>query len=162
MGYAQASSSQLVIINSTLKKECSFTQLIIKTISGLEDDPFYKARAELKTQASGKTSVPISSKTRPATATAGGTATKTARTTATKNTLPGPVKSTYHKSTVSLGSRPAGVVTRVPTSTIRRPHTVIDMNKKRDKPTGVHGALMLVKNLHDNGDIVGEDFLFDL
>ena len=88
---------------------------------------------------------------------------KTARTTtATKNTLSGPVKSTYHKSTVSLSSRPAGVVARVPTSTVRRPHTVIDMNKKRDKPAGVHGALMLVKDLHVNGDIVGEDFLFDL
>jgi hypothetical protein len=93
---------------------------------------------------------------------------KAARTTSTaikKNTLPGPVnaKTTYHKSTVSLSSRPAGVVPRVATSsTVRRPHTVIDMNKKRDKPAGVHGALMLVKDLHVNGDVVGEDFLFDV
>lgn len=87
---------------------------------------------------------------------------KAARPTATKNTLPGPVKSTYHKSTVSLSSRPVGVVTRAATSTVRRPHTVIDMNKKRDKPAGVHGALMLVKDLHVNGDVVGEDFLFNV
>jgi hypothetical protein len=81
-----------------------------------------------------------------------------------KNTLPGHVlKSTYHKSTASLSTRPVGVVTRVSTSTVRRPHTAIDMNKKRDKPVGVHGALMLVKNnLRDNGDVVGEDFLFNV
>jgi hypothetical protein len=80
----------------------------------------------------------------------------TARTIATKSALPGPVTSAYHKSTVSLGSRPAGVA-RVVTSTVRRPHTVLDVNKKRDKPAGVHGALMLV-----HGDVVGEDFLFDV
>ena len=86
---------------------------------------------------------------------------KATRTTATKNILPGPVKPTYHKSTMSLSSRPVGV-TRVATSTVRRPQTVIDMNKKRDKPVGVHGALMLVKDLHVNGDVVGEDFLFNV
>ena len=81
-----------------------------------------------------------------------------------KNTLPGPVKPSYHKSTASLSSRPVGVVTRVATSTaVRRPHTVIDMNKKRDKPVGVQGALMLVKNnLRDNGDLMGEDFMFNV
>jgi len=86
----------------------------------------------------------------------------TARTAVTKNALPGPAKSTYHKSAVSLSSRPAGVATRVATSTVRRPHTVLDMNKKRDKPVGVQGALMLVKDLHTNGDVLGEDFLFDV
>ena len=87
----------------------------------------------------------------------------TARTTVTKNALAGPAKSTYHKSAVSLSSRPAGVATRVATSTVRRPHTVLDMNKKRDKPVGAQGAqLMLVKDLHANGDVVGEDFLFDV
>ena len=83
-----------------------------------------------------------------------------------KNTLPGPVNPSYHKSTVSLSSRPVGVVSRVATtSTIRRPQTAIDMNKKRDKPVGVQGALMLVKNnnLRDNGDVLlGEDFLFNV
>jgi len=83
-----------------------------------------------------------------------------------KNTLPKPVNPLYHKSTASLSSRPVGVVSRVATtSTVRRPHTAIDMNKKRDKPVGVHGALMLVKNnnLRDNADVVlGEDFLFNL
>lgn len=83
----------------------------------------------------------------------------TARTIATKSALPGPVQSAYHKSTVSLSSRPAGVA-RVVTSTVRRPHTVLDVNKKRDKPAGVHGALMLVQDVH--GDVVGEDFLFDV
>jgi len=70
----------------------------------------------------------------------------------------------YHKSTASLSSRPVGVVSRVATtSTVRRPHTAIDMNKKRDKPVGVHGALMLVKNnLRDNGDLVDEDFMFNV
>ena len=89
---------------------------------------------------------------------------KATRSTASKiNTLPRPVKSTYHKSTASLSSRPVGAVTRVATSTVRRPHTAIDMNKKRDKPAGVHGALMLVKNdLQVNGDVVGEDFLFNV
>jgi hypothetical protein len=87
---------------------------------------------------------------------------RAARTTATqKNSLPGPVKSTHHKSTMSLSSRPVGVVTRLASaSTVRRPNTVIDMNKKRDKPVGVHGALMLVKDV--NGDVVGEDFLFNV
>ena len=87
---------------------------------------------------------------------------RAARTTATqKNTLPGPVKSTYHKSTMSLSSRPVGVVTRLATtSTLRRPNTAIDMNKKRDKPAGVHAALMLVKGV--NGDVLGEDFLFNV
>ena len=84
----------------------------------------------------------------------------TARTTAAKNALPGPVKSTYHKSAVSLSSRPSGAVTRVASSTVRRPHTVLDMNKKGDKPVGVHGSMILVKGLHVNGDVVGEDFLF--
>ena len=88
---------------------------------------------------------------------------KAARTTTTKiNTLPGSVKSTCHKSTVSLSSRPVGVATRVATNTVRRPHTVIDMNKKRDKPASVHGALMLVKNDLLNGEVVGEDFLFNV
>jgi hypothetical protein len=64
---------------------------------------------------------------------------------------------------VSLSSRPVGVATRLATSTVRRPSTVIDMNKKRDKPAGVHGALMLVKDdLHVNGDVVGEDFMFNV
>ena len=92
---------------------------------------------------------------------------KATRTTVNKNTLPrnilpGPVKPSYHKSTASLSSRPVGVAPRVASSTLRRPHTVIDMNKKRDKPVGVQGALMLVKNLHDNGDVLGEDFLFNV
>ena len=60
----------------------------------------------------------------------------TTTTTATKNTLPGPVKSTSHKSTVSLSTRPASGVARAAASTVRRPQTVIDMNKKRDKPVG--------------------------
>ena len=85
-----------------------------------------------------------------------------ATTTTIKSTLSGPVKSTYHKSAVSLSSRPTGTVTRVTTSTVRRPHTVLDMNKKRDKPVGVHGALMLVKDLHVKGEVLGEDFLFDV
>ena len=109
----------------------------------------------------GKTSVPIS-KTRPETATTGGTTTRATRTTTTKNTLPGPVNSTYHKSTVSLSSKPVGGVVTRATSTVRRPQTVIDMNKKRDVPAAVHGALMLVKDLHFKGDVVGEDFLFDV
>jgi len=83
-------------------------------------------------------------------------------TTAIKSAPSGPVKSTYHKSAVSLSSRPTGVVTRVATSTVRRPHTVLDMNKKRGKPVGAHGALMLVKDLHVNGEVIGEDFLFDV
>jgi len=89
----------------------------------------------------------------------------TARTAVTKNALVGPAKSAYHKSAVSLSSRPAGVAatTRVAaTNTVRRPHTVLDMNKKRDKPAGVQGALMLVGDLHANGDVMGEDFLFDV
>ncbi|KAF8802726.1 hypothetical protein BYT27DRAFT_7145861 [Phlegmacium glaucopus] len=83
-------------------------------------------------------------------------------TTTTRSTLSGPVKSTYHKSAVSLGSRPTGVVIRATTTTVRRPHTVLDINKKRDKPVGVHGALMLVKDLHIEGDVIGEDFLFEV
>ena len=84
-----------------------------------------------------------------------------------KTALPGPVNPLYHKSTASLSSRPFGVASRVATtSTVRRPHTAIDMNKKRDKPVGVQGALMLVKNnnnLRDNGDVMlGEDFLFNV
>ena len=91
---------------------------------------------------------------------------KATRTTVNKNTLPknilpGPVKPSYHKSTASLSSRPVGVAPRVASGTLRRPHTVIDMNKKRDKPVGVQGAL-LVKNLRDNGDVLGEDFLFNV
>jgi len=82
--------------------------------------------------------------------------------TGTTATLSGPVKSTYHKSAVSLGSRPTGAVTRVATSTVRRPHTVLDINKKRDKPVGVHGALILRKDLHVEGDVIGEDFLFEV
>lgn len=83
------------------------------------------------------------------------------RNTLPKNTLPGPVRPSHHKSTVSLSSKPVGAATRVATSAVRRPHTAIDMNKKRDKPVGVHGALMLVKNnLRNNEDVLGEDFLF--
>ena len=92
------------------------------------------------------------------------TITKTG-TTAGKSTLPGPVKSTHHKSAVSLSSRPVSAVTRarVMTSTVRRPHRVLDVNKKRDKPAGVHGALLLVKDLNVTGYVVlDEDFLFDL
>ena len=79
--------------------------------------------------------------------------------TATKNA---PVQSTHHKSAVSLSSRPTGTTTRVATSTVRRPHTVLDTNKKRDKPSGAHGALMLVKDIHIHGDVISEDFLFDM
>lgn len=92
---------------------------------------------------------------------------KAARTTVIKNalpksTLPGLVKPSYHKSTASLSSRPVGAVSRVVPSTVRRPYTAIDMNKKRDKPVGVHGALMLVKNDLHVDDVVGEDFLFNV
>lgn len=80
-------------------------------------------------------------------------------TTATKNA---PVQSTHHKSAVSLSSRPTGAATRVATSTVRRPHTVLDTNKKRDKPSGAHGALMLVKDIHIHEDVISEDFLFDI
>ena len=93
---------------------------------------------------------------------------KPTRTAVNKRTIPKStlVNPSYHKSTVSLSSRPVGVVSRVATtSTIRRPQTAIDMNKKRDKPVGVQGAFMLVKNnnLRDNGDVLlGEDFLFNV